>query len=107
MNSRKQILKFISSILIGLSLSIYYWIGIFVVEQPKLVFRSLALHPSHLMFYGPIGIVLGIIIYFCIRKSKRTFVILGCSLIIIAVLVWWLVAMPYIQHMILPPTTVK
>ena len=102
-----QVKKIFASLLIGLSISIFYWVGSFIASQSPMVLRSISLHPIFLKVYGSLGIVIGILFYFIIRKSKRTFLLIGILSFLIAVIVWWLVGLPFVQHLILPPTTIK
>jgi len=102
-----QTKKSLASLLIGLSISILYWVGSFIIAQSQMVLRSLALHPLHFILYGPIGIVLGIIIYFIIRKSNSSFLLVGIILFSFSIISWVLVGLPFVQHLILPPTTFK
>ena len=107
MSRKIQILKLIASLLIGLSISFFYWVGSFVAEQSTLVLRGLKLHPIYLIYYGPLGIVIGIIVFVVIRKSERTFLSVGILLFCVSIAIWWLVGLPSISHFILPSTTTK
>jgi thiol:disulfide interchange protein len=107
MKYKIQVQKIIASLLIGLSLSIYYWLGTFIYEQSQWVLRNIYLNPAFLKLYGPIGVALGIIVFIIIRKSKRTFLIVGVLSFIIALVAWWFIQIPFVEHLILPPTTYK
>jgi hypothetical protein len=99
----KIFLKGISSLLIGLSISFYYWIGSFVLSQSKSALRGLNIDPSNLKIYIPLGIVIGAIIFWITKKAIKSFLILAVILFVLSLAMWWLVSSPSIQQHILPP----
>ncbi len=99
----KLIGKIVSALLIGISLSFYYWIGSFVLSQSQSVFRNLELDPSNLKVYVPLGIAIGAIIFWLIKTSIKSFLIISVVLFAIALLLWLLVSSPDIQQHLMPP----
>jgi hypothetical protein len=102
-----RILQIISSLLLGLSLSFFYWIGSFVLSQSHSVTRNLELDPSNLKVYIPVGIVIGAVIYWIIKKATKSILLISIVLFVLGVLAWWLVASPEIQQYIMPLPTLK
>jgi len=100
-------LQLLSSLLLGLSLSIYYWLGSFIISQSASVFRNILLSSEMLKIYMPIGLVVGLIIFVFIKKSTKTFIVISASSLALSVILWWLVTLPVIQQYLLPPATVK
>ena len=99
----KIFLKIISSLLIGLSISFYYWVGSFVLSQSQSALRSLDIDSSNLKVYVPLGIVVGAVVFWITKKAIKSFLILAVILFIISLAMWWLVSSPSIQQHILPP----
>jgi hypothetical protein len=99
----KLIGKIVSALLIGISLSFYYWIGSFVLSQSQSVLRNLELDPSNLKVYVPLGVAIGAIIFWFIKTSIKFFLIIGVLLFAISLLLWLLVTSPEIQQYLMPP----
>ena len=99
----KLIGKMVSALLIGVSLAFYYWIGSFVLSRSQSVLRNLDLDPSNLKIYIPVGIVIGAIIFWLIKTSVKSFLMISVVLFVIALLLWFLVSSPDIQQYIMPP----
>jgi hypothetical protein len=99
----KLIGKIVSGLLIGISLSFYYWIGSFVLTQSQSVVRNLELDPSNLKVYVPLGVAIGAIIFWFIKASVKSFLIIGVVLFVISLLLWLLVSSPDVQQYLMPP----
>lgn len=99
----KLLSKIVSAFLIGISLSFYYWIGSFVLSQSQSVLRNLELDPSNLKVYIPVGIVIGAIIFWFIKTSVKSFLIISIVLFVISLLLWLLVSSPDVQQYLMPP----
>ena len=107
MLNKPSLMRMASSLLIGMSMSILFWIGSFVARQPRSVFRNFQIAPVNLLVYVPLGIALGFLVYWFIRKSERSFLTIGLTSLGVALFVWWLVSLSSVQQLILPPATVK
>ena|SRR3972149_5098628 len=103
----KLLSKIISALLIGVSLSFYYWIGSFVLSQSPSVMRNLELDSSNLKVYVPVGIAIGAVVFWIIKKSIKSFLVISIILFIISILLWWLVSSSEIQQYIMPPAILK
>jgi len=99
----KLIGKIVSALLIGISLSFYYWIGAFVLSQSQTVLRNLELDPSNLKIYVPLGVAIGAIIFWFIKTSIKSFLIISVVLFAISLLLWLLVSTPDVQQYLMPP----
>jgi hypothetical protein len=99
----KLIGKIVSALLIGISLSFYYWIGAFVLSQSQTVLRNLELDPSNLKVYVPLGVAIGAIIFWFIKTSIKSFLIISVVLFAISLLLWLLVSTPDVQQYLMPP----
>lgn len=99
----KLIGKIVSALLIGISLSFYFWIGSFVLSQSQTVLRNLELDPSNLKVYVPLGVAIGAIIFWFIKTSTKSFLIISVVLFAISLLLWLLVSSPDVQQYLMPP----
>jgi hypothetical protein len=99
----KLIGKIVSALLIGISLSFYYWIGSFVLSQSQSILRNLELDPSNLKVYIPLGVAIGAIIFWFIKTSVKSFLIISLVLFAISLLLWLLVSSPDVQQYLMPP----
>jgi hypothetical protein len=99
----KLIGKIVSALLIGVSLSFYYWIGSFVLSQSQSVLRNLELDPSNLKVYIPLGVAIGAIIFWFIKTSIKSFLIISVVLFALSLLLWLLVSSPDVQQYLMPP----
>ncbi|SRR5450759_1223339 len=99
----KLIGKIVSALLIGVSLSFYYWIGSFVLSQSQSDLRNLELDPSNLKVYIPLGVAIGAIIFWFIKTSIKSFLIISVVLFALSLLLWLLVSSPHVQQYLMPP----
>ncbi len=99
----KLIGKIVSALLIGISLSFYYWIGSFVLSQSQSALRNLELDTSNLIVYVPLAVAIGAIIFWFIKTAVKSFLIISVVLFVISLLLWLLVSSPEIQQHLMPP----
>lgn len=99
----KLIGKIVSALLVGLSLSFYYWIGFFVLSQSQSILRNLDLDPSNLKVYIPVGIAIGAVVFWLIKTSVKSFLIISIVMFVLALLLWLLVSSPDVQQYLMPP----
>ncbi len=95
--------KIASALLIGLSLSFYYWIGSFVLSRSQSVLRNLEIDPSNLKVYVPLGVAIGAIIFWFIKASVKSFLMISVVLFAISLLLWLLISSPDVQQYLMPP----
>jgi hypothetical protein len=107
MHSKSDFMRITSSLLVGMSISIFYWIGSFVAGQSRSVFRNFQIAPVNLILYIPIGVAVAFGVYWFIRKSEKSFFGIGVVSLVVALFFWWLVSLSAVQQFILPEATVK